>query len=55
MDEETIKTVREYMIASYNAFSNEEKEILRLNREQEYAIVIKKLFPAEVFEGLNSA
>tara|TARA_R100000773_G_scaffold23920_1_gene21060 strand:+ start:268 stop:435 length:168 start_codon:yes stop_codon:yes gene_type:complete len=55
MDKETIRLVREEIIARYNALSNEDKEILRVNREKEYAIVMKKLFPEEIFEGLSSA
>tara|TARA_B100000424_G_C22667140_1_gene366496 strand:+ start:263 stop:430 length:168 start_codon:yes stop_codon:yes gene_type:complete len=55
MDEETINKVREYIIISYNGLSDEEKEIIRLNREKEYAVVMRKLFPEEVFEGLSSA
>ena len=55
MDEETIKKVREEIITRFNSLSYDEKEIIRLNREKEYAVVMRKLFPEEVFEGLSSA
>ena len=54
MDSEIIQEVRQEIIKNFNALSDAEKELLRINKGTPYSRVIRKLLPQGILEGLSS-
>ena len=49
---EGVKAIQSEMVANYQALSEDEKEIIRANQDTPYAQLLRRVIPAEVFEGL---
>ena len=49
-----LEEVRQEIIKNFNALSDAEKELLRINKGTPYSRVIRKLLPQGILEGLSS-
>ena len=49
---ESVKAIQSEMVANYMALSEDEKEVIRANQDTPYAQLLRRVIPAEVFDGL---
>ena len=54
MNEEIMRLIRQEVIQNFNNLTDEEKELMRINKGTPYTQVIRKLLPQVIFEGLSS-
>ena len=49
---ESVKAIQSEMVANYMELSEDEKEVIRANQDTPYAQLLRRVIPAEVFDGL---
>ena len=49
---ESVKAIQSEMVANYMEVSEDEKEVIRANQDTPYAQLLRRVIPAEVFDGL---
>ena len=54
MNEEIMQLIRQEVIQNFSNLTDEEKELMRINKGTPYTQVIRKLLPQGIFEGLSS-
>ena len=54
MDDEIKQVVRQEIIQNFNSLTDDEKEILRVNKGTTYTGVLRKLLPQGILDGLSS-
>jgi len=54
MDDEIKQVVRQEIIQNFNSLTDDEKEILRVNKGTTYTRVLRKLLPQGILDGLSS-
>ena len=54
MNEEIKQIFRQEIIKNFNSLTDDEKEILRVNKGTTYTRVLRKLLPQGILDGLSS-